>query len=46
MKNSSIWDGRSKGVIIPPDRAIDIDTDLDFRIATFLMESREAYVKK
>jgi CMP-N-acetylneuraminic acid synthetase len=41
MKNTSIWDGRSKGVIIPPERAIDIDTDLDYRFAKFLMEERE-----
>jgi N-acylneuraminate cytidylyltransferase len=40
MKNNSIWDGKSKGVIIPPERAIDIDTELDFRVATFLMEDR------
>lgn len=41
LRNSSIWDGKSKGVIIPAERAIDIDTELDFRIATFLMKDRE-----
>lgn len=40
MKNSSIWDGKSKGVIIPAERAIDIDTELDFRVATLLMAGR------
>ena len=47
LQNSSIWDGRSKGVVIPPERAIDIDTRLDFMIASFLIEERErAYVGK
>jgi len=41
MNNSSIWDGKSKGVIIPPERSIDIDTELDFKIATLLMDERE-----
>jgi len=46
LSNSSIWDGKTKGVIIPPERAIDIDTKLDFRIARFLMEDNGYYAKK
>lgn len=41
MNNKSIWDGKSKGVIIPADRAIDIDTELDFKIAKLLMSDRD-----
>ena len=33
-----IWDGNVVGVEIPADRALDIDTLLDFTIAKFLME--------
>lgn len=40
MNNKSIWDGKSKGVIIPAERAIDIDTELDFRVAKLLMADR------
>ena len=40
LNNSSIWDGHVVGVEIPPERAIDIDTLLDFEIAEFL------YLKK
>jgi N-acylneuraminate cytidylyltransferase len=36
LNNSSIWDGHVVGVKIPPERAIDIDTLLDFEIAEFL----------
>lgn len=36
LKNSCFWDGTVIGVEIPPDRAIDIDTKLDFEIANFL----------
>ena len=41
IKNKSIWDGKVKGVIVPPERAIDIDTELDFKIAEFLLKERE-----
>ena len=33
--------GRVAAVIVPPDRAIDIDTELDLRIAEVLMAERE-----
>ncbi len=33
----SIWDGKVKAVMIPPERAVDIDTQLDFEFAEFLL---------
>ncbi len=41
MNNKSIWDGKTKGVMIPPERAIDVDTELDFRVAKLLMADRD-----
>ena len=38
LSSNSFWDGAVVGVEIPPERAIDIDTPLDFAIARFLME--------
>ena len=38
MKSNKIWDGIVKGVDVPAERAIDIDTSLDFSIAQFLKE--------
>lgn len=38
LLNSGIWTGKVRGVVIPPERAIDIDTELDFRIAEFVWE--------
>lgn len=37
--NASIWSGRVRGVQIPVHRALDIDTELDYRIAQWLMDS-------
>jgi len=37
MKANSIFDGRVKSVIIPKERAVDIDTELDFQFAEYLM---------
>ena len=37
MKATGGFDGKVKGVEIPPERAVDIDTELDFEIAEFLM---------
>lgn len=41
INNSAIFDGTVKAVVIPEDRAIDIDTPLDFKIAEFLMNERK-----
>ena len=38
LGSSSIWDGNVVGVDIPRSRSIDIDDELDFSIARFLME--------
>lgn len=38
LNNNSIWSGVAAGVEIPPERAIDIDSPMDFAIARFLME--------
>ena len=38
---SSIWEGKVKGVIIPKERAIDIDDKYDFLIAQYLIKFRE-----
>ena len=38
MDSQSIWDGRVRGIEIPYERAIDIDTPADYAIAKFLKE--------
>lgn len=38
LNATSIWDGNATGVIIPPERAIDIDTRLDYLTAKFIYE--------
>ena len=40
LKTSSILDGKVKAVIIPKERALDVDTSLDFEFAEFLMARR------
>lgn len=40
MRGNGIFDGRVKAVIVPPERAVDIDTALDFRFAELLMAER------
>ena len=37
---NSIFEGKVAGVVIPRERAIDIDTELDFQIAEFLFKSK------
>jgi N-acylneuraminate cytidylyltransferase len=37
VTHQNLWQGSVRGVLIPQERAIDIDTELDFRIAEFLM---------
>ena len=37
MKSKSLFEGKVKGVLIPEERALDIDTELDFKFAEFLM---------
>lgn len=38
MRSSSLFDGKVKAVIVPAERALDIDTELDFKFAEYLME--------
>ena len=39
MSNGSLFEGRVRGVLVPKNRAIDIDSPLDFQIAEILMKS-------
>ena len=41
LEKDRIWDGRVRGVVVPQERAIDIDTELDFTIADFLMRKHQ-----
>ena len=41
MRNNSTFEGRVKAVHVPLERAIDIDTLLDFKIAELLLNQRE-----
>jgi len=44
LKNASIFDGRVKSVIIPDERAVDIDTPVDFALAEVLIAQRRGVV--
>jgi N-acylneuraminate cytidylyltransferase len=37
-RHEGVFQGRVKAVVIPPERALDIDTEQDFAFAQFLME--------
>jgi N-acylneuraminate cytidylyltransferase len=36
LKASSMFEGKVKAVVVPAERALDIDTELDFKVAEFL----------
>jgi N-acylneuraminate cytidylyltransferase len=38
LRNNNLFDGRVKAYKVPNERAIDIDTELDFSIAEFLIK--------
>ncbi|KZR61087.1 cytidylyltransferase domain-containing protein [Prochlorococcus sp. MIT 1306] len=40
VQSNSIWDGSVGVTQVPEERAIDIDSEFDFKIAKFLIESR------
>ena len=40
MGEKSIFSGKIKSVIIPEERAVDIDTELDFQFAEYLVTNR------
>jgi CMP-N-acetylneuraminic acid synthetase len=42
LKHNNLWEGRVRGVVVPQERAVDIDTEMDFKIADFLMRERMA----
>jgi N-acylneuraminate cytidylyltransferase len=42
MKSDGIFEGRVRSVHVPVERALDIDTELDFKIAECLLEHRES----
>jgi len=37
MESKAVFEGKVKAVLIPEERALDIDTELDFKFAEFLM---------
>ena len=41
LQSDGVFEGRVGSVHIPPERAIDIDTLMDFQIAEFLLSQRE-----
>ncbi|MFH1310454.1 MAG: acylneuraminate cytidylyltransferase family protein [Candidatus Omnitrophota bacterium] len=40
MGANSIFEGKVKSIVIPEERAVDIDTELDFQFAEYLMGTR------
>ena len=40
MESKAVFEGRVKAVLIPEERALDIDTELDFKFAEYLMTNR------
>lgn len=40
LQSNSLFEGKVHSVVVPRDRALDIDTELDFRIAEFMMKER------
>jgi N,N'-diacetyl-8-epilegionaminate cytidylyltransferase len=40
MESKAVFEGRVKALIIPEERALDIDTELDFQFAEYLMRNR------
>jgi N,N'-diacetyl-8-epilegionaminate cytidylyltransferase len=40
MESKAVFEGRVKAVVIPEERALDIDTELDFQFAEYLMTKR------
>ncbi len=40
LQHNALFEGKIKAVVVPPERALDIDTELDFAFAEFLMQRR------
>ena len=43
MNHHRLWEGRVKGVVVPNERAIDIDTQMDLEIVRFLYQRRQEF---
>lgn len=41
LNSTSMWDGRVKAIIIPNERSLDIDTEIDFQFAEFLINNQK-----
>jgi len=39
MSQKTIWDGKIQTVVVPQERALDIDTEFDFKIAELLLKN-------
>ena len=42
LRAANMWEGRTSGVVVPRERAIDIDTTFDLEFAEFLLARRRA----
>ena len=42
LRAANMWEGRTSGVVVPRERAIDIDTAFDLEFAEFLLARRQA----
>ena len=46
LKYDSIFDSRARVVLVPQERAIDIDTDFDFMLAEFILDHQQSSIRK
>lgn len=40
LSHDNLWRGRVRGLVVPQERTLDIDTEFDFRLAELLMQAR------
>ena len=45
LKRRHFWGSKVRGVLMPEERAIDIDTHLDFKIAKYLLTNKKSFLK-
>lgn len=41
LNSESLFDGKIQGVLVPKERALDIDTEIDLKFAEFLIQNQE-----